>query len=211
MKKIGKKIRNMFLTGLVIIGPLGFTVIVLKWIFNFFDGILRPYLKEHLTWYFPGLGIILTIVVVYAIGLFGSNLIGRKVLKLVEKLLFRLPIVKVVYSTTKGIFQAFSFQGKGSFKKVVFIQYPRIGLWTLVLVTGVTTGNDGQEYYSIFMPSTPNPTTGYVLFVKKSEVRDSNLTVEAGLKLLISGGMVLPDEINIGKLEIKEQVLKKET
>jgi uncharacterized membrane protein len=200
MKKLGSKIRNKFIAGLVIIGPLGLTVIVLKWIFNFFDGFLRPYLKEYITWYFPGMGILLTIVVVYTIGLLASNLIGKKVLKLIEKLLFRLPIVKVVYSTTKGIFQAFSLQGKGSFKKVIFFQYPRKGLWTLALVTGTTTGMNGEEYYSIFFPSTPNPTTGYLLFVKKKESIEANLSIEEGMKILISGGMMLPDNINIGKI-----------
>jgi uncharacterized membrane protein len=119
---------------------------------------------------------------------------------LFEKVINRLPIVKNVYSTAKGIFQAFSFQGKSSFKKVVLIQYPRKGLWTLAFVTGTTTGDDGEEYHSMFVPSTPNPTTGYVLFIKKGEVVDTNFSVEQGLKLLISGGMILPDRMSLGKL-----------
>ncbi|MFW6131685.1 MAG: DUF502 domain-containing protein [Candidatus Aminicenantaceae bacterium] len=203
MKKVSSKIRNIFIAGLIIIGPLGFTVIVLKWMFNFFDGFLKPYLKEYISWYFPGMGILFTIIAVYIIGLLASNLIGKKIIKLIEKLLFRLPIVKVVYSTTKGIFQAFSVQGKGSFKKVIFFQYPRKGLWTLALVTGSTTGANGEEYYSIFFPSTPNPTTGYLLFVNKNEAIESHLSIEEGMKILLSGGMVLPRKISIGKLPPK--------
>ncbi len=134
------------------------------------------------------------------IGLLASNFIGRKTLQLIDKLLFKLPIVKNVYSTAKGIFQALSMQGKSNFKKVVLIQYPRKGLWTLAFVTGSTTGRDNEAYYSMFVPSTPNPTTGYVLFMKQREVIETRFSVEEGLKLLISGGMILPENMSLGYL-----------
>lgn len=198
MSKIWIRMRNKLAAGLLILGPLGLTAIVLRWIFNFFENILGPLLSQYVEWYVPGMGIILTILVVYLIGLLASNFIGRKTLQLFEKIINRLPIVKNVYSTAKGIFEAFSFQGKSSFKKVVFIQYPRKGLWTLAFVTGTTMGEDGEEYHSMFVPSTPNPTTGYVLFIKKYEVIDTKFTVEQGLKLLISGGMILPEKMSLG-------------
>lgn len=193
--KIWASIRNKFLAGLLILGPVGLTVLVLRWIFNVFDGLVGPYLKEHVEWYFPGLGILFTVLAVYLIGLLTANLVGRKSIKVFERIMLRLPIIKIVYSTTKGIFQAFSIKGRSNFKKAVFIQYPRKGLWTLSFVTGTTSGTDGEEYYSIFVPSTPLPTTGFVLFIKKNEVIDARLSVEQGLKLLVSGGMVIPEKI----------------
>lgn len=205
MNKAWASIRNKLLTGLLVLGPIGLTAIVLRWIFNFFDGFLGPYLKEYVEWYVPGMGIILTIVAVYLIGLLASNFIGKKSIQIFERILARIPLVKNVYSTAKSIFQAFSLQGKSSFKKVVLIQYPRKGLWTLAFVTGTTTGDDGEEYHSMFVPSTPNPTTGYVIFIKKSEALDTRFTVEQGLKLLISGGMVLPEQMSLGDLPDEDE------
>ncbi|MCF7803727.1 MAG: DUF502 domain-containing protein [Candidatus Marinimicrobia bacterium] len=200
MNRVWASIRNKLLTGLLVLGPLGLTALVLRWIFNFFDGFLGPYLRHYVEWYVPGMGIILTVAAVYLIGLLASNFIGKKSLQVLERVLARIPLVKNVYSTAKSIFQAFSLQGKSSFKKVVLIQYPRKGLWTLAFVTGTTTGDDGEEYHSMFVPSTPNPTTGYVIFIKKSEAIDTRFTVEQGLKLLISGGMILPEEMSLGDL-----------
>lgn len=193
--KILVSIRNRFLAGLLILGPIGLTALVLRWIFNVFDGLVGPYLKEHVEWYFPGLGILFTVLAVYLIGLLTANLVGRKSIKLLDRIILRLPIIKVVYSTTKGIFQAFSIKERSNFKKAVFIQYPRKGLWTLAFVTGTTSGIKGEEFYSVFVPSTPLPTTGFVLFIKKNEVIDAKFSVEQGLKLLVSGGMVIPKKI----------------
>ncbi|MBS3819006.1 DUF502 domain-containing protein [bacterium] len=195
--KLWGGIRNKFFAGLLVLAPLGLTVVVLRWLFNFFDNILGDILKEYVEWYFPGLGIILTITAVYIIGLLASNFIGRKSLQYFDELILRLPIVKMVYSTTKGIFQAFSFQRKSNFKKVVFIQYPRLGMWTLGFVTGTTVVEKGEEYHSIFIPSTPVPTTGFVMFLPSKEVIEANFSVEQGLKLLVSGGMLLPKNMNI--------------
>lgn len=197
--KLGTGIRNKFLTGLLVLGPLGLTVLVLRWIFNFFDNILGNILREYVEWYFPGMGIILTVVAVYTIGLLTSNFIGRKSLQLLDKIILRLPIIKVVYSTTKGIFQTFSLQRKSNFKKVVFIQYPRYGLWTLGFVTGTSVNETGEEFHTVFIPSTPVPTTGFVMFVPKEEVIEANFSVEMGLKLLVSGGMLIPEKIDIRK------------
>lgn len=198
-RKLWAGIRNKFLAGLLILAPLGLTVVVLRWLFIFLDDILGNILREYVEWYFPGLGILLTIGVVYIIGLLASNFIGRKTIQYLDQLILRVPIVKLVYSTTKGIFQTFSFQRKSNFKKVVFIQYPRLGMWTLGFVTGTAVVEDGEEYHSIFIPSTPVPTTGFVMFLPKKEVIEANFTVEQGLKLLVSGGMLLPEKMNIKK------------
>ena len=201
MPKLWTRIRNKLIAGLFVIGPLGLTVLVLKWIFNFFDSFLGPILRSYFDWYVPGMGILLTIIVVYLIGLLASNFLGRKSLIALEKLLFKIPVVKNVYSTAKGIFEAVSYPSRGNFKKVVFIQYPRKGLWTLAFVTSSTTNAKGAEFYSVFVPSTPNPTTGYVLFMPQKDVEDAGFTVEQGIKLLISGGMITPDQMRFGEIQ----------
>lgn len=199
MNRIWANIRNKLLAGLLIIGPLGLTAVVLKWIFNFFDGFLGPLLRSYFDWYVPGMGIVATVIFVYIIGLLASNFIGKKSLHALEKVLLKIPLVRNIYSTAKGIFEAVSYPGRGNFKKVVFIQYPRKGLWTLAFVTGTTRNNEGDEFYSVFVPSTPNPTTGYVLFAKVDEVIDAQFSVEQGIKILISGGMIIPDDMRFGK------------
>ena len=204
MSKVWIGLRNKLGAGLLILGPIGLTIIVLRWIFSFFENILGPLLNQYVDWYVPGMGIVLTFLAVYVIGLLTSNYIGNRLVRLFDKIINKLPIVKNVYSTTKGIFQAFSFQGKSNFKKVVLIQYPRKGLWTLAFVTGTTTGEGGEEYHSMFVPSTPNPTTGYVLFIRKVEVVETKFSVEEGLKLLISGGMILPETMGLGQLPNEE-------
>ena len=206
MSTMWHSIRNKLIAGLFVIGPLGLTALVLKWIFNFFDSFLGPILRSYFDWYVPGMGILLTIVVVYLIGLLASNFIGRKSLSALENLLFKIPVVKNVYSTAKGIFEAVSYPGRGNFQKVVFIQYPRKDLWTLAFVTSSTTNADDEEFYSVFVPSTPNPTTGYVLFVKQDEVSDAKFTVEQGIKLLISGGMITPEKMNFRRRQETDSV-----
>jgi len=122
--KVWISTRNRFLAGLLILGPIGLTALVLRWIFNVFDGLVGPYLKEHVEWYFPGLGILFTVLAVYLIGLLTANLVGRKSIKMLDRIILRLPIIKVVYSTTKGIFQAFSIKERSNFKKLYLFNTP---------------------------------------------------------------------------------------
>ena len=109
----------------------------------------------------------------------------------------RIPIVNKIYSTIKGITDTISSQNKNAFQKVVIIQYPREGLWTYAMVTGECKNKNNEEYYNLFVPTTPNPTSGYLIIIKKNDVINTDISVDDGLSIIISGGMISPNTIDI--------------
>ena len=139
------------------------------------------------------LGFILTIMFLFFLGLIISNVVGKKIYSYFETLLNSIPIVNKVYSSIKQIISTISIDNKKSFKKVVMIQYPRKGLWTIAMVTGESTNKNKKEFYTLFVPSTPNPTTGYMIIISKEDVVNTNLSVEDATKVILSGGLVTPN------------------
>ena len=142
-------------------------------------------------------GFILTLLFLSTLGLVVSNVVGRKLYTLFERILNRIPLVNKIYSSIKQIISTFSGDSKQSFQKVILIEYPRKGLWTMAMVTGESKNIKNAEFYTIFVPSTPNPTTGYMILVLKSDVIDTDISVEEGLKVILSGGLISPDISNI--------------
>ncbi len=195
-RKLKAAIRNKFLAGVLVLIPIAITVYVVRLFITFFDKIVNPFLEPLIGFHIPGLGLIISILAIYLLGLFATNIIGRTLFGLFEKWLNYIPLVRTIYQTTKQILGAFSFSQSG-FEKVVFIEYPRRGVWTLGFVTGETVGKDGTEFYSLFIPTTPNPTSGWALFVPKGDVIPSRMSVEQGLKTLISGGSIAPPKMNL--------------
>ena len=144
------------------------------------------------------LGFILTIAFLYILGLIVSNVLGKKLYKFFESILSKIPIVSRVYNSIKQITGALSGANSKAFQKVILVEYPRKDLWTIAMVTGETMDNN-QLYYNIFVPTTPNPTSGYLLFVKASDTKDIDISVEEGLKIIVSGGMIGPEKLNINE------------
>ena len=125
-------------------------------------------------------------------GLIVSNVLGKQLYIWLENILSRIPIVNSVYKTIKGITVSISDNNKQAFKKVVFVQYPRKGLWSIAMVTGESKDADNNEYYHVVVVTTPNPTSGYLLYVLKEETTETSMSVEEGLKIVISGGLLAP-------------------
>lgn len=195
-KKFKKSLRNKFLAGILALIPIAITIYIVKLFIIFFDNIVSPIIDPFLGFHIPGLGLIVSLITIYLLGVFITNVIGRTLLSFFEKWLNYIPLVRTIYHTTKQILGAFSKSGS-NFEKVVFLEYPRKGIWTMGFVTGQTTGKDGTKFYSIFLPTTPNPTSGWMLFIPKDEVIPSAMSVEQGLKTLISAGSVAPSKINL--------------
>lgn len=187
---MGVRIRRIFLAGIFTAIPAYITVKVLQFLFSFMDRILAPYVQRFIGIHIPGLGLLMMLIFLFALGLLVTNFLGRKIYLYFEKLLLKVPIVSTVYTTTKQIVQTFSPENRSSFRDVVWLEYPRKGIWSLGFVTGSTLSKDGEAYYNIFIATTPNPTSGFVLFVPKDETIPSGLSIEEGFKLLISGGML---------------------
>ena len=142
-------------------------------------------------------GFILTILFLYFLGIIISNVLGKKLYLYFEDILNKIPFVSKVYKTVKNITDTISNQNNNSFQKVVIIQYPRKGLWTYAMVTGECINSNKEEFYNLFVPTTPNPTSGYLIIIKKENVIDTDISVDDGLSIIISGGMVSPESIDI--------------
>lgn len=190
-------LKRYFLTGLLVITPIWGTVLILKTLFVAVDGILGDVLARMVPGYYvPGLGIAALILLIFATGLFAANFMGRQVVKLWEGWLNRLPLVRGIYSTLKSMMDILSFSDRGSYHRVVLIQFPKNGHYCFAFVTGVTKDDSmtlGQDpLVHVYVPTSPNPTSGYFLLVPDREVISVDISVEEAMKLIVSGGLYSP-------------------
>ena len=196
------KKRNYFLTGLISIFPLAITYFIINWLFIFFSGPGKKIINYFFTDYNSSIiehivGFILTFLFIYIVGAIISNVLGKKIYLLFEKLLAKIPLVSYIYNTIKQITDTLSISQKQAFQKVVYIEYPKEDIWTIALVTGESQDSEGVEYYQIFVPTTPHPTSGFMLFVKKENAKETQMSIDEGLKIIISGGMLAPKKNGI--------------
>ncbi|MEE2876693.1 MAG: DUF502 domain-containing protein [Candidatus Neomarinimicrobiota bacterium] len=199
MAHVLKHLRGKIVAGLVTIIPIFATVWILTLLFNFFDGFAAP-LLDSLQFHIPGLGVIIALLFMYLLGILVTNFLGRKLVSIGESLLRRIPLANTIYGTVKQITQSVSGASNRAFQKTVLINYPRAGIWTMAFVTGESKDANGTPYYHLFVPTTPNPTSGVMVFIPQSNAIDSKLSVEEGLKAIISGGMLAPKENEIASL-----------
>tara|TARA_B100000029_G_C17608680_1_gene968458 strand:- start:2020 stop:2622 length:603 start_codon:yes stop_codon:yes gene_type:complete len=192
MSNVLKHLRIKIVAGLVTIAPILATVWIMTVLFNFFDGFAAPILDPLLPIHIPGLGVIISLIFMYLLGILVTNFLGRKIVSIGEALLRKIPLANTIYGTAKQITQSVSGASNKAFKKAVLINYPRPGLWTIAFVTGDSIDENGKSYYHLFVPTTPNPTSGVMVIIPQSDVIDSDLSVEEALKTIISGGMLGP-------------------
>jgi len=198
------RIRNYFLTGLVVVGPV-FITVYLVWSFvTWVDNMVRPLIppvyrpETYLPWPIPGTGLLIAFFFLTLLGFFTANFIGRKLVELGEGLLNRMPIVRPVYKTMKQIFETLFSKTGSSFRKVALVEFPAPGMWSLVFLSQPPSGDVSAklpqgEHVSAFMPCTPNPTTGFFFYVPRKDLIELDISVENAMALLISAGMVQPD------------------
>ena len=196
MKFIVKHLKGKFLAGLFVVIPVGITIFILKFLFNFTDGILSSYLDKlfslttHQELHIPGLGIITGAVVIYLAGLLATNILGKQLLRVGDELLSRIPLVKSIYSSSKQLTKVFR-EGKTSYRRAVFVEWPRPGVRAIGFVTSEVE-RDGDRLVVVYVPTMPNPTSGFALFFREDEVFDIGMTVEEAVKFVVSGGAVVP-------------------
>ena len=194
-----QSIKTRIFAGLLAIVPIAVTFWILKFLFTFLDSLASPFLKK-VGIEIPGLGIILTLLFIFVLGLFITNVLGKTLFNWGEKILAKLPIVNTIYNTIKQITSAFSASTVKSFQQVIFIQYPREGLWTMCFVTNQSKNENGDAFYHVFVPTTPNPTSGVFIVIPKKDAIHPDISVEDGLKAIISGGILDPGNSLSGKL-----------
>ena len=194
--------KKILITGLLIWIPLAITIWVLDLIVTTMDQTLQllppQYQPQALLGYqIPGIGVLLTLVVVFVTGVLASNILGRRLLRFWESILGRIPVVKTIYSGVKQVSDTLFAPGGQAFSKALLVQYPREGSWTIAFLTGQPGGDVANhlrgEYVSVYVPTTPNPTSGFFLMMPRAEVIELDMNVDDALKYVISMGVVPPE------------------
>jgi len=201
---IGARVRNYFLTGLVVAGPLAITV-WLTWSFiTWVDDLVRPFVpvayrpETYLPGKIPGTGLVIAFVALTLLGFLTANLVGRTLVEAGERLLDRMPLVRSIYKGLKQVFETLFSESGSSFRTVGLVEFPAPGMWSLVFLSQppsreiVSRLRNQEPHVSVFMPCTPNPTTGFFFYVARSAVIELDIPVEAAAKLIMSAGLIQP-------------------
>jgi uncharacterized membrane protein len=202
--RVIERLRSFFFAGILVTGPLALTL-YLTWLFiHFVDtavGLLFPdrYNPAHyLPFNIPGLGLIFSVVVLTVIGAMAAGYVGRLFVRISERVLARMPVIRSIYGAVKQIFETVLAKQSNTFREAVLVEFPRPGMWTIAFITARAEGElqdyAGGDAVSIYVPTTPNPTSGYLVFVPRSELVVLSMTVEEAIKLVISGGIVTPPD-----------------
>ena len=198
------KLRNYLLAGVIVTAPISITFYIVWLVVDYFDTRVAGLIPAHynperlLPFSLPGIGLLLTLATLVLIGWFTASYLGRALMASGELVLDRMPIVRSLYGTLKQLFQTVLAQSSRSFREVVLVEWPRPGAWSVAFVTGPAPEAVRQavadDLVSLFLPCTPNPTTGYFLMVARGELVPLDMSVESAMKLIVSGGLVVPPE-----------------
>ncbi|MBL4803205.1 MAG: DUF502 domain-containing protein [Emcibacter sp.] len=199
--------KTYFLTGLVVASPVGITIYIALAFIDLIDRNIIPLIpaaynpETYLPFPLPGIGLVFLFFMLTTLGFLAANFLGRYLISIGERMLNRMPIVRSVYNTLKQIFETVISENKGSFQKVVLLEYPRKGLWAIAFISGENTGEIQEkmadDVVNVFLPTTPNPTSGFLLFVPKKDIIYLDMTPDQGAKYVISAGLVDPSNLPV--------------
>ena len=194
------RLRAYFFAGILVTAPISITFYIAWQFIKFMDNQVSPLVPPELNpqyWGFPGFGLIAVMVGLTLIGMVTAGFVGRILVKVYDIILQRMPVLSGIYSAVKQIFETMLAQKANAFREVALIEYPRKGIWTMAFITGTTAGEIGEVFadddmVNVFVPTTPNPTSGFLLFLPRRDVRVLDMNVEEGLKMVISTGILVP-------------------
>ncbi|MQP66476.1 DUF502 domain-containing protein [Niveispirillum sp. SYP-B3756] len=205
---LGARLKAYLFTGILVTAPISITFylawLVIDGIDRLVDGVLpATYHPDHyLPFSVPGLGLLILLVFLVLVGMTSAGFAGRLLVRLGEALVARMPVVRGIYSATKQIFETVLAQQSDAFREVVLVEFPRKETWSIAFITGTTKGEvqrlTDEEVVNVFVPTTPNPTSGYLMFVPRSQLVPLSMSVEEGLKMVVSGGLVTPPDREMG-------------
>jgi uncharacterized membrane protein len=197
-------VRARFFAGIVIAAPIAITIIVTVWLIGVIDEHVKPLIppawnpETYTAFAIPGLGVLVVAVGLFLLGALGTNLIGRFFIQTGERIMGSVPYVSSFYKTLRQITDTVANQGSNSFKEVCMVEYPKTGTWCIGFLAGDARGEIahtlGPDMVAVFVPTTPNPTSGFLMYIHVSEIRRLSMSIEDGAKLIISGGLVVPSE-----------------
>jgi uncharacterized membrane protein len=197
MKRIFKHLKRYIFRGLLAVIPLGLTAFAVKILYTSIDKRITGLIEESIGFSFPGLGVLLLVAALYLLGLIVSNVVGRQLFGLLDKVANRIPLVKTTYSVGRQLSSSFSLPEKQVFRRAVLVEYLTPGIWTIGFVTGtiVDKGRNDEPLLKVFIPTPPNPISGTMVVVRESQTRDPGWSIDEALKAVISGGLISPTEI----------------
>lgn len=199
---LGKKLRAQFVTGILVVVPIGVTIWIFVWIFVRLDNILQPVIRSIWGHTIPGVGFGVTIALIYLVGVIASNIVGRKLIRYGESLLARVPVVRQLHAGIKQILESFSAPGETGFMQVVLVEFPKKGTRTIGFITNESYDKSGERLLNIFIPTSPNPTSGFLQIMREDEIIRTNISVDDALKMVVSAGRVSLKEVS-DKLSVK--------
>lgn len=215
---IGTRLRRYLLTGIVVTAPISLTIYLTYIFLTFVDNHVNRIIPHELYKGFhgetaiPGLGLVIALVFFVIVGWFATNILGRIIIRFYEYIVDRMPVIRTVYGAIKQIFETVMASQSQAFRDAVMLEYPRKGVWSIGFVTGVTEGEvqriTEEETVNVFVPTTPNPTSGYLLFVPKKELTYLDMTVEEAVKLVVSAGIITPPDPALKKASKPKAKLK---
>jgi uncharacterized membrane protein len=191
----GKAIRGQFMAGLLVIVPLGASILILIWIFSSVDNILQPIIR--LIWgnTIPGVGFGVTIIVIYLAGVVAKNIVGRRIIKWGDSVLNKVPVFRLLYRGIRQIMDSFAAPDKTGFMQVVLVEFPKPGVKTVGFITNELTDSHGNRQVSVLVPTAPNPTSGFLIVVREEELIRTKIPVDDAVKMIVSAGRMMPAEV----------------
>lgn len=198
------RLRGYFFAGVLVTAPVALTMYFVWLVVRFADNFVKAIIPEqyllghYLPFDIPGVGLIITVLGLTLIGALAAGFFGRLIIRIGERIVEKMPIVRNIYGAFKQVFETVLSRDSMSFRQVALVEYPRRGVWSLGFVTGTTTGevqkDTEDEVINVFIPTTPNPTSGFLLFIPRSEVQILEMTVEDGIKMVVSAGIITPKQ-----------------
>ena len=190
-----RHLARTFLAGILVAIPLVVTYFVLRFLFVSLDGIFQPVVKFFLGRSLPGVGLVALIILVYLLGLIAANVIGRTLIHWFDAGMSRTPVIKYIYSAAKQVVDSLRRLQGVPFKKVVIVEFPKVGMYSLAFVTGKPVDFKGQTKIPLFIPHTPNPMTGFLVLLSAEQIIDTDMSIEDAMKMVLSGGLLSPEVI----------------
>jgi len=193
--QLGKKLRAQFVAGILVVVPIGAAILILAWVFVSIDNVLQPVVKALLGHTIPGVGFGITVVLIYLAGVVATNVLGKRLIRYIESLLARVPLFRYVYTGIKQILESFSTASEAGFLQVVLVEFPKKGMRVIGFVTSESCDRSGEKLLSVFIPTSPNPTSGYLEMVRENDIIRTNISIDDALKMVLSAGKVSLEEI----------------
>ncbi|MDV2990101.1 MAG: DUF502 domain-containing protein [Dehalogenimonas sp.] len=195
-----RNVRRNFITGLLVTVPAALAVLALLWFFNTIDNVLQPIIRAIFGQSIIGLGFIITLVLIYMAGILASNIVGKRLIQFGEAVVGRLPVLRQIYNAAKQAMTSLSGLNKTrtAFREVVMVEFPRRGMWTVAFITNELHDATGKKLISIYVPTAPVPTSGYFALVAEKEIKRTNISVDAAMKMVISSGIASTEDISVG-------------